>query len=285
MSTPLTDRQLREVEYHRKRAEQFREIIDKPISWQVVENPAIRWWNSAWQMFYHLKKCGIQGKNVLVIGCGFGDDALFAAKMGASVSAFDISVESLEIAKLRAEKHHLEIDFRESPAESTPFPSGFFDVVLARDILHHVEIELAMKEVCRISKPDAVFIASEIYTHTLLEKLRRNKLVDKYLYPRMRKHIYRNPTEDYTTEDEEKLTQKDVRVLQSYLEPGGTTQYFNFIIARIVPKGSLWMAKMDRLFLKLVGPLGALLAGRVLLRSRLSSKPPNSAGGSTREFA
>jgi len=49
--------------------------------------------------------------------------------------------------------------------------------------------------------------------------------------------------------------------------------------------GSLWMAKMDRLFLKLVGPLGALLAGRVLLRSRLSSKPPNSAGGSTREFA
>ncbi len=285
MSTPLTDRQLREVEYHRKRAEQFREIIDKPISWQVVENPAIRWWNSAWQMFYHLKKCDIQGKNVLVIGCGFGDDALFAAKMGASVSAFDISVESLEIAKLRAEKHHLEIDFRESPAESTPFPSGFFDVVLARDILHHVEIELAMKEVCRISKPDAVFIASEIYTHTLLEKLRRNKLVDKYLYPRMRKYIYRNPIEDYTTEDEEKLTQKDVRVLQSYLEPGGTTQYFNFIIARIVPKGSLWMAKMDRLFLKLVGPLGALLAGRVLLRSRLSSKPPNSAGGSTREFA
>jgi hypothetical protein len=49
--------------------------------------------------------------------------------------------------------------------------------------------------------------------------------------------------------------------------------------------GFLWIAKMDRLFLKVVGPLGALLAGRVLLRSRLSSKPPNSAGGSTREFA
>lgn len=285
MTTPLSDRQLREIEYHRKRAEQFRAIIDKPISWQVLENPSVRWWNSAWQMFHHLKKCDIQGKNVLVIGCGFGDDALFAAKMGACVSAFDISPESLEIAKLRAEKYQLEIDFRESPAESTPFPSGFFDVVLARDIIHHIEIELAMKEVCRISKPDAVFIASEIYTHTLLEKFRRTKLVDKFLYPRMRKYIYRNPIEDYTTEDEEKLTQKDVRVLQSYLKPGGTTQYFNFLIARIVPKGSPWIAKMDRLFLKLVGPLGALLAGRVLLCHRLASTPRDSASESPRAFA
>jgi hypothetical protein len=46
MTTPLSDRQLREIEYHRKRAEQFRAIIDKPISWQVLENPSVRWWNS-----------------------------------------------------------------------------------------------------------------------------------------------------------------------------------------------------------------------------------------------
>ena len=101
----------------------------------------------------------------------------------------------------------------------------------------------------------------------------------------MRKFIYRNPIEDYTTEDEEKLTQKDVRVLQSYLKPGGTTQYFNFLISRIIPKGSPWIAKMDRLFLKLVGPLGALLAGRVLLCNRLASTPRDSAGESPRAFA
>jgi 2-polyprenyl-3-methyl-5-hydroxy-6-metoxy-1,4-benzoquinol methylase len=92
-----------------------------------------------------LKKCDIHGKIALVIGCGFGGDALFVAKMGACVSVFDISVESQEIARLRAKKLSLDKDFRESPAESTPFPSVFFDVVLARDILHHVDIELAMK--------------------------------------------------------------------------------------------------------------------------------------------
>jgi ubiquinone/menaquinone biosynthesis C-methylase UbiE len=124
-TTPLTDRQIREIEYHRKRAEQFQELIDKPISWKVIESPGDRWWNAAWRIFYRLKKYDIQGKNVLVIGCGFGDDALFAAKMGACVSAFDISVESLEIARLRAKKLSLDKDFRESPAESTPFPSVF----------------------------------------------------------------------------------------------------------------------------------------------------------------
>jgi hypothetical protein len=61
----------------------------------------------------------------------------------------------------------------------------------------------------------------------------------------MRKYVHRNPEVDYTTEDEEELTQKDVRVLQSCLEPSGSTRCFNFIIARIVPKGSTWIEQMD----------------------------------------
>jgi 2-polyprenyl-3-methyl-5-hydroxy-6-metoxy-1,4-benzoquinol methylase len=35
----------------------------------------------------HLKKCDLRGKDVLVVGCGFGDDALRIAKLGANVTS------------------------------------------------------------------------------------------------------------------------------------------------------------------------------------------------------
>ncbi|WP_264696321.1 class I SAM-dependent methyltransferase [Candidatus Nitrosacidococcus sp. I8] len=51
------------------------------------------------------------------MGCGFDDDALRLAKLSARVSAFDLSPDSLEIAKALALKEELEIDFREMLAE------------------------------------------------------------------------------------------------------------------------------------------------------------------------
>jgi ubiquinone/menaquinone biosynthesis C-methylase UbiE len=269
MDTQLTERQLREIEYHRDRARKYQDIVDNPLSWGVLENPGSRWWNATWRMFYHLEATGVTGKNVLVIGCGFGGDALVVSKSGANVSAFDISPESIEIAKKRAAKYGLAVDFMVSPAEHTPYPSGYFDVVIARDILHHVEIDLCMREIRRVAKPDATFIANEIYTHTLLERLRRSYLIDKVLYPRMRSYIYRNPMEDYITEDEEKLTQRDVRAIQQFLEKRAACQYFNFLVSRIIPKGSPALAKLDRLLLKGMGPVGSLFAGRVLICGKL----------------
>ena len=46
-------------------------------------------------------------KNVLVVGCGFGDDALYLAKLGANVCAFDLSPDSLSIARALAEREGL----------------------------------------------------------------------------------------------------------------------------------------------------------------------------------
>ena len=50
-------------------------------------------------MYEYLVNCGLMDKRVLVVGCGFGDDALRLAKLGAKVNAFDLSPDSLEIAR------------------------------------------------------------------------------------------------------------------------------------------------------------------------------------------
>ena len=96
----LTERQKNELEYHREYAHENTAILNKPFSWAVLDNPSRRWWNAYWQMHTHLSGLNLKGKRVLVAGCGFGDDALRLAKLGADVYAFDLSPDSLSIAKV-----------------------------------------------------------------------------------------------------------------------------------------------------------------------------------------
>lgn len=79
----LTDRQQREIEYHREHAKEHAARLDQPFSWDVLDRPSRRWWNPYWQMFSYLSGQNLKGKRALVVGCGFGDDALRLAKLGA----------------------------------------------------------------------------------------------------------------------------------------------------------------------------------------------------------
>jgi len=70
----LTERQRRELEHHRAHAVENEALLAQPFSWDVVERPAVRWWNAYRQMYVYLTRLGLAGKRVLVVGCGFGDD-------------------------------------------------------------------------------------------------------------------------------------------------------------------------------------------------------------------
>ncbi|HYE74979.1 MAG TPA: class I SAM-dependent methyltransferase, partial [Blastocatellia bacterium] len=105
----LTERQKRELEYHSERARTYQYLLDQPFSWDVLERPSQRWWNAYWQMFSYLIELDLKDRQVLVVGCGFGDDALRLAKLGACVSAFDLSSESLTIGRQIAEREGLRI--------------------------------------------------------------------------------------------------------------------------------------------------------------------------------
>jgi 2-polyprenyl-3-methyl-5-hydroxy-6-metoxy-1,4-benzoquinol methylase len=82
-----------------------------------------------------------RGKRVLEIGCGIGTDTINFARAGANVTAVDLSVESLKLAKKRAEVFGLSdrIDFHEVNAErlSETIPAARYDLVYSFGVIHH----------------------------------------------------------------------------------------------------------------------------------------------------
>lgn len=265
----LTKRQKNELEYHREHARENAAILNKPFSWDVLDHPSQRWWNAYWQMYAYLSGLNLKGKRVLVVGCGFGDDALRLAKLGADVYAFDLSPDSLSIAKALADREGLAISFEEMPAEALRYETDFFDFIIARDILHHVDIPRAMSEIRRVSKPGALFIVNEIYSHSLSDRIRHSVLVEKILYPRLQRFIY-GEGKPYITEDERKLTELDIRAITKQLQTLEFKKYFNFLVTRIVPDRYETLSKVDRVLLIMLKPLGHLLAGRILFSGHIS---------------
>jgi ubiquinone/menaquinone biosynthesis C-methylase UbiE len=267
-NTKLTDRQQRELDYHREHAKEHRQILASPFSWDVLQDPGRRWWNAYWQMYAHLVNYDLKGKSVLVVGCGFGDDALRLAKLGAKVSAFDLSPDSLQIARELATREGLQIKFDEMPAEKMRYKDSSFDYIVTRDILHHVDIPLTMSEIVRVAKPDALLVVNEIYSHSITDKVRHSSIVENVLYPRMRRLIY-GSGKPYITEDERKLSELDIKEITKSLQPHQFERHFNFLVTRIIPDRFEFFAKADHLLLRLLRPIGRLLAGRILFSARI----------------
>lgn len=94
-----------------------------------------------------------RGLRVLEIGCGIGTDTMNFARAGAHVTAVDLSGESLEIARRRAELYGLEdIRFVQANAEelSRVLPPEPFDLVYSFGVLHHTpHPERAFEEIRR----------------------------------------------------------------------------------------------------------------------------------------
>ena len=262
----LTGRQSRELEYHRDHFGNS-ELLKGAFSFDVLDRPERRWWNAYWAMYGALKNSDLAGKRVLVVGCGAGDDALRIAKLGAHVSAFDLSPEAIALASALAKREGLQIDFQVMTAERLRYAAGTFDAVVARDIMHHVDIAETMAELRTVAKPGAVFVVNEIYSHSITELIRRSWLVERVLYPAMRKLIY-GPGKPYITADERKLTERDMQLITGPLSVG-STRYFNFLVTRVIPDRWDFTAKLDRIAMKAMGRVGKLFAGRVLLTGRL----------------
>lgn len=275
MNTELTDRQQRELDYHREHAKLHKSVLAAPFSWDVLQRPERRWWNAYWGMYEYLVNCDLKDKRVLVVGCGFGDDALRLAKLGAKVSAFDLSPDSLEIAKALALRERLDILFEEMAAENMSYADNSFDYIVSRDILHHVDIPKTMREIVRVANPSAIFVVNEIYSHSITNKIRHSTLVEKFLYPKMRRLIYGSEI-PYITEDERKLSEYDIEQIMKPLQPRLFTKYFNFLVTRIVPERFVKLAQVDRLLLCVLHPMAHIFAGRVLFSARIIKSTSNS---------
>lgn len=82
-----------------------------------------------------------KGKRVLEVGCGIGTDTINFARAGAQVTAVDLSVESLRLARQRAEVFSLSdrITFVQANAEelTSAVPVEHYDLVYSFGVIHH----------------------------------------------------------------------------------------------------------------------------------------------------
>ncbi len=124
---------------------------------------SFRWWDEGDVLtqitparFSYLRKAAgpLAGRRVLDLGCGGGMLAEPMARAGARVTGVDVSRPALKVAREHARRNGLEIDYRLAKAEQLPFDDETFDLVVAFDVLEHLDdLGKALGEVARVLRP------------------------------------------------------------------------------------------------------------------------------------
>lgn len=121
------------------------------------ETPAgkLRWARRTKMLTNHLAL----GMAVLELGCGTGYFTREAARSGAEIVAIDISPELLEIARANCSAPNVRYEIQN--AYGLTYPEAVFDSVVGSSILHHLEIEAALREIYRVLKPGGTMFFTE----------------------------------------------------------------------------------------------------------------------------
>lgn len=262
INNKLTSRQQREREFY----EEFsKNLKDFDVDFEPVLGKERRPWNSYWFVYeFVAQKFKHQNQRLLDFGCGYGVSSLRYAEIGYEVYGFDISINNINIAKKLAKKYDFnnKTHFSIQIAERLKYPAEFFDVIVGIDILHHVEIEQAVKECLRVLKKDGIAIFREHIEVPIFDKIRKTVFI-KRLVPKEKsldKHI---------TEDERKLIMDDVQII-SRIFPQLLLYRFNFLsrldrfIKKTDDKNSSLLEQVDYFLFK-VFPFLKYFGGSVVL--------------------
>jgi 2-polyprenyl-3-methyl-5-hydroxy-6-metoxy-1,4-benzoquinol methylase len=121
------------------------------------ESPAgkLRWARRVKMLGSHLKP----GMTVLELGCGTGSFTRELARSGANVIAIDVSPDLLEIA--RANYSGSNVRYEIQNAYDLRYADAVFDSVVGSSVLHHLEIENALRQIYRVLKPGGTIYFTE----------------------------------------------------------------------------------------------------------------------------
>jgi SAM-dependent methyltransferase len=140
------------------------------------------------------------GRRVLEYGCGEGSFAFALARNGAEVVGIDISPVGIEHAREEARREGVDsqTEFRVMDAMDLDLPDDEFDLVCGRGILHHLELDSALREIARVLKPGGNALFSEPLGH--------NPAIN----------LYRRMTPEMRTPDEHPLVTRDFDLAHRY---------------------------------------------------------------------
>ncbi len=101
-----------------------------------------------------LDKESLEGKRVLVIGCGAGVEAEVLRRRGARVIALDFTERALALTKRRLEIGQISVHLVRADAEALPFRGVLFDRIWSWGVIHHIpDINRVVQEMYRVLKP------------------------------------------------------------------------------------------------------------------------------------
>lgn len=111
-----------------------------------------------------VQACGVQrGDRVLDVAAGTGNAAIPAALAGARVVASDLTPELLDTGRQLAQARGADVEWRQADAEALPFADGEFDVVVAGEVLEHVEdLDAVVYEALRVLRPGGTFVCDTL---------------------------------------------------------------------------------------------------------------------------
>lgn len=118
----------------------------------------------------------VSGKTILEYGCGDGVNTVVLANRGARIIALDISAELLDVARKRLEVNGCGegVQLLVGSAHRLPLPDESVDVIFGMAILHHLELDLAAREVWRVLKKGGRAIFEEPMRNSkLVSRIRR----------------------------------------------------------------------------------------------------------------
>ncbi|MBC7798246.1 MAG: class I SAM-dependent methyltransferase [Pyrinomonadaceae bacterium] len=99
-------------------------------------------------------------KRVLDIGCGAGQEMLPFVTRGARGVGLDYAPEVGQVGREMFAQYNFadKVDFMRGSGNELPFESESFDVVICRGALMFMRAKFALAEMCRVLKPNGVFL-------------------------------------------------------------------------------------------------------------------------------